>query len=132
MSKDRYNQIVEEVWRNYLDETMFQSDPTWLEPIPLMDLASGEIFNGARQYNKESFLRRIKTDEKFSRRWGLSIEEISLNYEERYHYWFRTNYETGMEYNPDQLPDFDNEYYTKTPTKLIIMSYNKERFFFYE
>jgi hypothetical protein len=28
MSKERYNQIVDEVYKNYLNETMFSSDPT--------------------------------------------------------------------------------------------------------
>ena len=38
-----------------------------------------------------------------------------LTYEERYDYWFSHNYETGMEYHPEIVPDFDNDYYDPTP-----------------
>jgi len=36
---------------------------------------------------------------------------------QRYNIWFRNNYETGMEYNfdPNNLPDFNDPYYTPTP-----------------
>jgi thymidylate synthase len=42
-----------------------------------------------------------------------------LTNEERYNIWFNNNYETGMErfFNPNELPDFDNEYYKPTPTR---------------
>lgn len=37
--------------------------------------------------------------------------------EERYNIWFDNNYETGLErfFNPYNLPDFTNSYYTPTP-----------------
>jgi len=41
-----------------------------------------------------------------------------LTYEERYDYWFANNYETGMEKNYKEVPDFDCPYYTPTPTKV--------------
>jgi len=42
-----------------------------------------------------------------------------LTDEERYNIWFTNNYETGMEryFDPNKLPDFDNEYYTPTPKR---------------
>ena len=42
-----------------------------------------------------------------------------LTNEERYNMWFNNNYETGMErfFNPNELPDFDNEYYKPTPKR---------------
>jgi thymidylate synthase len=42
-----------------------------------------------------------------------------LSDEERYNMWFRNNYETGMErfFDPNELPDFDNEYYKPTPKR---------------
>jgi thymidylate synthase len=42
-----------------------------------------------------------------------------LTDEERYNIWFNNNYETGMEryFNPNDLPDFDNNYYTSTPKR---------------
>ena len=40
-----------------------------------------------------------------------------LTYEERYQIWFTNNFETGMEYNPEIVPDFDNPYYESTPKR---------------
>lgn len=49
--------------------------------------------------------------------------EIELTDKERYDIWFKNNFETGMEYNPDALPDFDDEYYVPTPTtKTVALS----------
>lgn len=38
-----------------------------------------------------------------------------LTYKERYDIWFSNNYETGLEHNYDNIPDFDNTYYEPTP-----------------
>jgi hypothetical protein len=52
----------------------------------------------------------------------------------RYNIWFNNNYETGMEkyFDPNKLPDFDNEYYEPTPTDLIAITYNGETITSYE
>lgn len=49
------------------------------------------------------------------------MQIIDLTYREKYEIWFSNNYETGMEFNPDAKPDFDNEYWTPTPIKKIIL-----------
>ena len=73
-------------------------------------------------------------DKTFSEKWGLKIEERELSGERRYNIWFNNNYETGMEkhFDPNKLPDFDNEYYEPTPTKLITITYNNETIESYE
>jgi len=48
-----------------------------------------------------------------------------LSYAERYKIWFRNNYETGMEYNEEISPDFDNEYYENTPKRAISLMWNQ-------
>ena len=42
-----------------------------------------------------------------------------LTDEERYNKWFNNNYETGMErfFDPNNLPDFDNDYFEPTPKR---------------
>ena len=44
---------------------------------------------------------------------------MELTDEERYNIWFNNNYETGMEryFDPNNLPDFDNENYKPTPKR---------------
>jgi RNA ligase len=43
--------------------------------------------------------------------------ERELTYTERYKLWFNGNYETGMEYCEEIVPNFDDPYYHPTPTK---------------
>jgi hypothetical protein len=75
MSKQRYNSIIEEVYQNYVNETMFRSNPEWLKQIPIWDLKTGEKSMGGRQYCKDEFIDKCKTDQDFSERWGLKIIE---------------------------------------------------------
>jgi hypothetical protein len=72
MSKE---ELIDVAHKNYVDQTMFTSDPTWLKPIPCMDMSTGEEKIGARQYMKEEFINQCKTDPEFSEKWGLKIEE---------------------------------------------------------
>lgn len=51
-----------------------------------------------------------------------------LTYQERYDWWFKNNYETGMEYNPSNIPNFDDEYWEPTPIKVLIIDNEKHYF----
>lgn len=57
----------------------------------------------------------------------FQIYTRELTLEERYNLWFVNNYETGMEryFDPNNLPDFDNDYYTPTPTREISLMWNQ-------
>jgi thymidylate synthase len=57
--------------------------------------------------------------------YGFQMYTKELTYEERYDVWFSRNYETGMEYNYDIIPDFDNQYYEITPTRSISLMWNQ-------
>lgn len=85
-------------------------------------------------YPKEEFIDKCKTDSKFSENWGLKIEERELSLEERYNIWFNNNYETGMEryFDPNKIPNFDDQYYTPTPTKLTTLTYQNKTIESYE
>ena len=81
---------------------------------------------------KEEFIEKCKTDSEFSQRWGLKIVSRKLTNPERYKLWFSNNYQTGMEYNESNMPDFSDSYYEPTPTKLITITYNNETIESYE
>jgi hypothetical protein len=83
---------------------------------------------------KELFVFECKTNPEFSEKWGLKIKERELSLEERYNIWFNNNYETGMEryFDPNKIPNFDDQYYTATPTKLTTLTYNNETIESYE
>ena len=59
--------------------------------------------------------------------YGFQVYTRELSEEERYNKWFNNNYETGMErfFDPNNLPDFDNPYYTSTPKRAISLSWNQ-------
>ena len=59
--------------------------------------------------------------------YGFQVYTRELSIEERYHIWFTNNYETGMEryFDPNNMPDFDNEYYTLTPKRAISLMWNQ-------
>jgi hypothetical protein len=80
------------------------------------------------------FIEEIKTNDEFSEKWGVKISERELTLEERYNKWFNNNYETGMEryFDPNNLPDFDNDYYDPTPTKEMTLEYKEEKVSYYE
>jgi len=57
--------------------------------------------------------------------YGFQVYTRELSFEERYNIWFTNNYETGMERNYDNKPDFDDEYYTPTPNREISLMWNQ-------
>jgi hypothetical protein len=69
-------------------------------------------------WNEGQFIYMLLTDDNFYLEWGENCCE-ELTYKERYHHWFANNYETGMEYNPDIEPDWDNDYYEPTPERKL-------------
>lgn len=118
--KNRYNEIMEGVYKAYADSHNKFVDG-WVHTIPMA-------------HSKETFIEAIKTDDEFAEKWGVKITERELTLEERYNKWFNNNYETGMEryFDPNNLPDFDDDYYEPTPTKEITLEYKEEKVSYYE
>jgi len=57
--------------------------------------------------------------------YGFQVYTRELSDNERYAYWFKNNYETGMEYNESNIPNFDDDYYTATPKRSISLMWNQ-------
>ena len=130
MSSERYNQIIDEVYRKYADSHEYFVDG-WMHVVPM-------------EHSKETFVNECKTNPKFSNKWGLKIEERELIREERYNLISPktghseenidlrkkiNNFEgniTGVSYHEEWLDSF------KIPTKLITITYNNETIESYE
>jgi hypothetical protein len=69
-------------------------------------------------WNKEQFVNMLLTDDEFYQKWGEDCCD-ELTYTERYNIWIGNNYETGIEYNPEIIPDFENDYYEPTPKRKL-------------
>jgi hypothetical protein len=86
----------------------------------------------------QEFIKKIKTDDKFSERWGLKIEERELSNDERVK--IACKQENGIipvvpmygDWDPDKekMNQFLNE--INTPTKLITIKYNDKTIESYE
>jgi thymidylate synthase len=59
--------------------------------------------------------------------YGFQVYTQELSDERRYNIWFNNNYETGMErfFDPNNIPDFDDSYYTPTPKRSISLMWNQ-------
>jgi len=65
MNKERYNQIIDEVYKNYL-----------IEDCKIMPNFSKEkMYELGYRLTKNEFIDKIKTETKFSKKWGLMIKE---------------------------------------------------------
>ena len=129
MNKERYNQIVDEVYVNYIKETD-KLDLWKIENSHLVEV-TGPIYNASpRQFTKEEFIDKIKTDKEFSEMWGLKIEERGLSDQERI---ILMNKKLGV---TDTLPQYyntdDEMNKSNIPTKLITVTYNNETIEIYE
>ena len=130
MSKERYNQIIDEVYRKYADSHEYFVDG-WMHVIPMV-------------HNKETFVNKCKTDPEFSEKWGLKIEERELNLDERakFHptpeifYEIHGTFSISDSIENSNFPDKDwlHEQFDRggIPSKLITLTYNNETIEVYE
>ena len=127
MSKERYNQIIDEVYENYLTNFIPPTCPPNLDVQP----------SYYEPMTKEWFIKSIKErglrGEEFSNKWGLKIEERELSWneradlsrEKRRHSWTWQNWsEEEMEWR------MNNDW--NIPTKQITLTYNNETIESYE
>ena len=75
--------------------------------------------------SQEEFIEEIKTDDDFSERWGLKIEERELSWEERFELFKKQN-NGSHPYDNEMLDDYN------IPTKLITITYNDTKLESYE
>ena len=107
MSKEKYNQIIDEGYKNYFLIKSMEKGPFGISGLILP---------------KEEFINNCKTNPEFSEKWGLKIEERELRYEERIKlYEEKTNLSTTYILSVKETLDKHN-----IPTKLITLTYNNE------
>ena len=108
MNKERYKQIVDEVYENYINKLIF------IEKDCHVDDLINQPNKTFIPYNQEEFINKIKTDKLFSEKWGLKIEE-------------RTVFEQVDQNNP--VLKGSTALYSQ---KLITVTYNNETIKFYD
>ena len=147
MANERYNQIIDDAYKRYLIHTAmgvkngFDRIKGYLDGCLVEFDGSYEHFSnpsfqyGYRPHTQEEFINKIKTDPKFSEKWGLKIEERELSLEER-----RKEMESigvdfvtiNMFFNKTLDLPKQEMYEKKIPTKLITVTYKDETVEIYE
>ena len=115
MNKEKYNQIIDEVYKNYFLIKSMEKGPFGISGLIL---------------SKESFIRKCKTDSEFSERWGLKIEERELSLLERYELMKKLDNWISVHYKEPKTMEYMDKH--NIPTKLITLTYNNETIESYE
>jgi hypothetical protein len=117
MNKEKYNQIIDEVYKNYFLIKSMEKGPFGISGLILP---------------KEEFINNCKTNPEFSEKWGLKIEERKLSLEERRHQLALPIWRKVWPIADMMVPtNVDNTPF-KIPTKLITLTYNNETIESYE
>ena len=137
MDKERYNQIVDEVYGKFI--TIAISFKEGYE--------NGEIL-GSQQHidnmfsnpdeliilTKKQFVEKCKTNKEFSEDWGLKIEERELSLKERTEILKDQSDNKEYFYDNEGNLIIESEWVlnkSNTPTKLITVTYNNETLLYY-
>jgi len=111
MSKEQ-QELLDEAFKNYSKQIIANN----LHLLPASDLP----------FTQEEFIKKCKTDNEFSEKWGLKIDERELSLEERATIWNNTHNPVGNIYTHNQYDEND------IPTKLITITYNDQTIESYE
>jgi hypothetical protein len=99
---------IDRLYKNYLIE----------DAKILPNMSKEEMIKFGYNLSKVEFIDKLLFDDDFYQKWGENCCE-ELTYIERYNIWIGKNYETGIEYNPEIVPNFDNDYYEPTPKRKL-------------
>jgi hypothetical protein len=111
MSKERYNQIIDEAYESYREKNhILYKDTAW---------------------TKEEFINKCKTDPEFSEKWGLKIQERELSLEERAK-WLQDNKGYDLLVGNLEHDHIREVVEDEAPTKLITTKYQNETIESYE
>ena len=136
MNNERYNQIIDEVYKNYITQARIQFQK-WCEENPF-------TLVNFREDTKELFLKSIKEDvhwctgeKNYSQKWGLKIEERELSQRERVKLLQESWKNNGIGAGDEEVSTLWVEYnnlMTKynIPSKLITVTYKDEKIEIYE
>ena len=129
MSNERYNQIIDDAYKNFKNNfPMKKSNPP-----------KDYINNKGQLLTKEEFIDKCKTHNEFSERWGLKIEERELSLEERVDYFNSKMIKEGIRTQIGTV-DVDESYWRKAleetnhniPTREITVTYKGKKLEIYE
>jgi hypothetical protein len=110
------------------------ADSHWTPPSnPKGKLLSDQLFSVVpMEHSKETFINKCKMDPKFSKKWGLTIEERELSHDERFVIYKKVSgrdlqpHITGINFKQFHFDEYN------IPTRLITITYNDKTIESYE
>ena len=130
MSKEQ-QELLGDAFKNYVNKTKFPGGDT----VPKIEF----MYPDSTILTQEKFINKFKTDEEFSKTWGLKIEERELSRNERSDYYYKNGNSQGIVEGSLDLPIWVNDetaykWYDErnVPTKLITITYNDKTIESYE
>jgi hypothetical protein len=123
MNKEQ-QELLDEAYDNYFGN--FYKLPNKFKWMKEVFYSDGNSIHHV--YLREEFINKCKTDTEFSEKWGLKIEELELNYEERIKL-FKEKTNRSLTYTLNVRERLDEN---GIPTKLITIKYNDKTIESYE
>ena len=127
MNNEKYNQIIDEAYKNYNDymtENFMETRWCKVEISP-----DGKWITG-RKCNRDEFIIESKTQPEFSEKWELKIEERELSLLERYELMKKLDNWVSVHYKEPKTMEYMD--IQNIPTKLITITYNNIKTEIYE
>jgi hypothetical protein len=131
MFKEVFKEVQNEIDQDIINQLMGHEPNPDIIPMDTIDrlyknyltecdkiVKSHSFSDEPERFTQEEFINKLLTNDDFYQKWGENCCE-ELTYIERYNIWIGKNYETGIEYNPEIVPDFDNDYYEPTPKRKL-------------
>ena len=131
MFKEVFKEVQNEIDQDIINQLMGHEPNPDIIPMNTIDrlyknyltecdkiVKSHSFSDEPERFTQEEFINKLLTNDDFYQKWGENCCE-ELTYIERYNIWIGKNYETGIEYNPEIVPDFDNDYYEPTTKRKL-------------
>jgi hypothetical protein len=142
MSKERYNQIIDEVYEYFITKTRgLNLDLAINSELVVIE---GPVYNAtSRLLTQEEFIHKCKTDKEFSEKWGLKIEERELSSAEMWEWYGKNGGPNGEilfvgmivyqnEEDNSHIKSWLEKWASNVPTKQITLIYQNEKTEIYE
>ena len=112
--------LIGDAYRNYLIE----------DAKTLPNMSKEKMTEMGFRLTQEEFINKIKTDDEFAKKWGVTVEVRELSMEER-NEWFQINRNGNNPLMKSDWKDFELDQ-QKIPTKSISLTYNNKTEVIYE
>jgi hypothetical protein len=132
---------VDEVYENYT-ESVYSDGIRYMDDVKeydeIYDSESGDEWPIVVPYTKDDFIERIKSDNKFAERWGVSVNRRELTFEERCEIqidkldgMYSSEKNIFIHHSIDEVKRITMDK-NKIPKKVISLTYNNKTIEIYE